>query len=262
MEHEKFLKIPNKLVQKMGKLTLTLEFKAPTNLLATCIAMESVAKAEVRDDNSRKNGTNDYTISLEKLFNAFDTFIREYTRKHKAGWIKSYNLSSPCELTIFLLWQIRNTWTHHGGLIDNKCKEKYEEILNSALEKGVKPIIDLPQNLEVGYEFTMQFDDYHSIKKCVFKYIGERVSDEDLKILSFKSSVTDIKCDKCLATIELEAGTLIIDLVEAYECGFEIDPITKKYKAPSKMEYDLLTERVILISTGKSFPAKLVKRSK
>ncbi len=222
--------------------------------------MESLAKAEIRDDNAKRSGNDDYSISLEKLFNAFDTFIRE--GKQITGWVSNYNLSDSCELTIFLLWQIRNVWTHHGGLIDEKCKEVYEKTLYSASINGIKPIIDLPKDLEVGYEFTIQFDDYHSIKKCIFKYIGERVSKEDFEILSTRSSITDIKINKCEAIIEYEFGTLILDLVEAYDCGCEIDSVTKKFKAPSKMKYDFETERVIIISTGKSFPAKLKMRPK
>jgi len=220
--------------------------------------MESLAKAEIRDDNAKRSGNDDYSISLEKLFNAFDTFMRE--GKQTTGWVSNYNRSDSCELTIFLLWQIRNVWTHHGGLIDEKCKKVYEKTLHSASINGIKPIIDLPKDLEVGYEFTIQFDDYNSIKKCIFKYIGERVSKEDLEILSTRSSITDIKINKCGAIIEYEFGTLIVDLVEAYDCGCEIDSITKEFKTPSKMKYDLVKERIILTSTGKSFPAKLKMR--
>ena len=245
----------------MGKLTFIMDLKSTKNLPVTCVAMESVAKAENRDDIARKNGNDDYSISLEKLFNAFDTFIREHSkREHTAGQTNNYDFTDPCELTIFLLWQIRHTWTHHGGLIDKKCKDEYEKTLNSASRNGVKPIIDLPKDLEIGHEFTLQFDDYSSIKKCIFKYIGKRVTEEDLKILSNRSSITNIKVDKCDVFITYEFGTLQIDLAEAYDCSCKIDFVTSIFRAPSKMFYNSETERITISSTGKSFTAKLVKR--
>lgn len=129
--------------------------KFPKNFPATCFAMDSVSKAQNRDGIVCKSGTDDYSMSLERLFNAFDTFIRENSKgKYTAGQI-NYNLLDSCELTIFLLWQIRHIWTHKG-LIDEKCKREYEKALSSALIKGTKPIIDLPENLEVGSEFTIQ----------------------------------------------------------------------------------------------------------
>ena len=262
-KEDRFFKEPNKIVQNLGKLPISMTLKCPKNFTATCVALESVAKAENRDDIARRDGNNDYSMSLEKLFNAFDTFIREHSKeKHSAGWIENYDFSNPCELTIFLLWQIRHTWTHHGGLIDEKCKNNYETTLNSAFKNGVTPIIDLPESLEIGNEFTIQFEDYHSIKKCIFKYIGNILSEKDLKILSIRSSITNIKFNKCEAVFNYEFGTLLFDLEEAYNCGCEINTVTTEFKAPSEMEYNFATERVILISTGQSFSAKLVKRPK
>ena len=262
-KEDRFFKEPNKIVQNMGKLTVNMKLKCPKDFPATCVAMESIAKAENRDDIAKRNGNDDYSIALEKLFNAFDTFIREYNKgkkgKRGAGWIKNYDITDPYELTIFLLWQIRHTWTHHGGLIDEKCKIEYETSFKSALKKGIKPIIDLPEKLEIGNEFTIKFEDYNSIRKSIFKYIGKRITKKDLEILSKRASFTNIKFNELIATINYEFGTLIFDLVEAYDCGCEIDPVTKEFKTPSELEYNFVTERVVLISTGKSFPAKLVK---
>jgi hypothetical protein len=194
----KFFKNPHEIVQKLGKLPITAILKFPKNFPNTCVAMDGVAKAGNRDDIARRSGNDDYSISLEKLFNAFDTFIREYSKgESTAGKINNYDFTDPGELTIFLLWQIRHTWTHHGGLIDEKCKRDYEKVLDSALRNGVKPIIDLPKDLEIGHEFTIQFDDYWSIRKCVFNYIGNRIPKDDLDILSKRSSITNIKFTKC-----------------------------------------------------------------
>ncbi|CAG0965682.1 MAG: hypothetical protein OIN86_00765 [Candidatus Methanoperedens sp.] len=257
----KFFKNPHEIVQELGKLPITATLNFPKNLSKTCVSMDGVAKAENRDDIVRRSGTNDYSMSLERLFNAFDTFVREYSRrKSTAGQTNNYDFTDPCELTIFLLWQIRHTWTHQGGLIDEICKGEYEKALNSALIKGIKPIIDLPENLEVGSEFTIQFDAYLSVKKCIFKYIGERISEEDLKILSKRSSVTNIKFSKCDIIMTYEFGTVQIDLAEAYECGCDIDPVTQEFGATSEMFYNPETGLITVPSTGKSFPAKLIKR--
>lgn len=242
----------------MGKLTFSVTFKCPKNLLATCIAMESLAKAESRDDIAKRNGMDDYSISFGKLFNAFDTFIKEHSRKkNSAGIMKIYNLSDPCEFTIILLWQIRNVWTHHGGLVDENCKTKYEKVQNKNI-LGTTTIIDLPQELEIGQEFTIKFDDYKTIKSCIFNYISKRISEEDLKILSKRSSFSNFKITECHASLPLNGESLIFNLVEAYDCGCEIDPVTYEFKTPFDAKYDIEKELVIL-SNGKSFPAKLVK---
>lgn len=241
----------------MGKLTFSATFKCPENLPATCIAMENLAKAENRDDTVKRNGIDDYSLSFGKLFNAFDTFIKEHSsEKNRTGWMKNYNLSDPCEFTIILLWQIRNVWTHHGGLVDENCKTKYKDVQNENI-LGTKTIIDIPQELEIGQEFTIKFDDYKTIKICIFHYIGERVSEDDLKILSKRASFSNFKLKKCLVSLPLNSGSLVFDLVEAYDCGCEIDPITYEFKTPSEGIYNIKKELVIL-SNGKSFPAKLV----
>ncbi|MCZ7385478.1 MAG: hypothetical protein O8C63_12135 [Candidatus Methanoperedens sp.] len=256
-KENKFCKKPNEIVQKIGNLPITATLTSSKNFPATCVAMDSVAKTEHRDDVARRAGNDDYSMSLEKLFNAFDTFIREYT-KTTAGKI-NYNLSDSSELTIFLLWQIRHIRIHNGGLIDEKCKGVYESALSSALKNGIKPIIDLPENLEVGSEFTFQFDAYRSVKECVLKYIGKRVSKEDLKILSIRASVADVKF-KGDVIITYEFGTLMIDLAEASECGCEIDTVKQEFVPAPGMVYNFKTGRMEIPSTGKSFPAKLVKR--
>jgi hypothetical protein len=222
--------------------------------------MDNVAEAKKRDDMAMQNGSDDFTLSLEKLFGAFDTFIREYSgRKHRAGWEANYDFSDSCELTIFLLWQIRNTWTHHGGLVDETCKKKYERALKIALEQGVKPIIDLPKQIKIGYEFTVDFNNYSLIEKCIFTYIGKRVPEKDLDILSLRASITDLKLTTCEVLIESRFGPLKIDLAEAYDCGCKIDLKTKKFSYPSKAIYNHQIERIILVSSGESFSAKKVK---
>lgn len=90
------------------------------------------------------------------------------------------------------------------------------------------------------------------------KYIGERVTKEDLDILSTRSSITNIKFSKLYGYITYEFGTVQIDLAEAYEYGC-YDPVTQEIGATSGMSYNPATELMTITSTGKSFPAKLVK---
>ena len=124
----------------------------------------------------------------------------------------------------------------------------------------IQTIVDLPLELEVGQEFTINFDEYKSIRKCIFNYIGKRVSNEDLKILLKRSTHPNINISKCIASLPLnDSESIIFDLFEAYDCGCEIDPVTYIFKTPTAAEYDLKKKQIILFN-GKSFPAKLVKR--
>lgn len=255
---DEFFKKPNRIVQKMGILTSVIDLKVVENLPATCVAMGNVAEAKKRDDMAKQNGNDNYTLSLGKLFDAFDTFIREYSgKKHITGWEENYNFLDPCDLTIFLLWQIRNTWTHCGGLIDETCKKKYEMTMKNALEKGVKPIIDLPIQIEIGYEFRVGVNSYALIEKCIFTYIGKRVSEKDFEILSLRASVMDLKLATCELLINLGFGPLKIDPVETYDCGCKITE--GRFHVPSAYFYDAERERIILVSSGESFSAKKVK---
>lgn len=255
---DKFFKKPNKIVQEMGILTTVIDLKVVENLPATCVAMGNVAEAKKRDDMAKQNGNENYTLSLGKLFDAFDTFIKEHRgRKYSAGWEINYNFLDPCDLTIFLLWQIRNTWTHHGGLIDETCKKEYEKVLKNALEKGVKPIIDLPKQIEIGYEFRVDVNNYALIEKCIFTYIGKRVPKKDFEILSLRASVMDLKLATCELLIDLGFGPLKIDPVETYDCGCKITE--GRFHVPSAYFYDAERERIILVSSGESFSAKKVK---
>lgn len=252
-----FFKKPSVYEQKLGKLTATFEIRSVDNLPETSVAMDRVAKAKERDDLIRNSGRNDYTLSLEKLFDAFDTFAREYSkRKYTAGSKEIYNLSKPHHLTIFLLWKIRHTWTHRGGVIDNKCKEEYEEIIRDARNKGVEPRIGLPLSIPINYEFSIDLDNYLTVEQCVFEYIGEGISEKDLEILRIRSCVTNPRIESVKAHLHVPQGHFLIDLKQALDCGCSIDPVSKKFTAPSKAMYDYTKKRIILKRSGKSFCAE------
>lgn len=246
-------KEPNQFVQNLGELPIVISLISSEKYQATCVAMGNVAKAEEKDDVARKNGNDDYSISLQKLINAFDAFIKEFSKgKSRTGIKKNYELSDPCELTIYLLWQIRNTWTHNGGLIDKKCKRTYGRILNVA-PKSVKPIIPLPEVLEIGHEFSINFSNYKLIKKCILGYIEKRVPKEDFEILRKRSSISNVTINSCKAFIKLETGVLVFEVSDAYACG------CKDFKIPPNAFYDPMLKRVMLRSVGKSFPAELLE---
>lgn len=257
-DKDKFLKKPHTIKGKIGALSYEAHLAEAENLPKTTAAMAKVAKAEIRDDIQKRNGAGDYALSFEKLMHAFDAFIAEGKagKKRGTGVPENYNFSDPCELTIFLLWQIRNVMTHSGGVVDEKCKMIYGKVLADAIEEGVEPIIELPDELIAGHEFVIDFENYRKVKECVFTYIGGRIPEKDLKILRKRASFSNIGPTKIHAIVRHDSGRLAFDVQEAHDCGFEIDPET--FEVPEYI-YDHEKGRIIVPSTGKYFPAKLIK---
>jgi len=254
-----FFKKPSIYEQKLGKLTAVIEIRDADNLPRTSVAMDEVAKAKYRDDLARSTGKDDYALSLKKLFDAFDAFIREYSKgKYSAGSREIYDLSKSHHLTILLLWQIRHTWTHSGGIIDDKCKRDYEKIIRDAYEKGVKPRINLPLVIPINFKFSVDFNNYLTIEQCIFEFMGERIPKKDLEILKIRASIADLKIESIKAHLYVPQGHFLIDLAEALECGCSIDPISGKFTAPPKTKaiYDDIKKQIILKPIGKSFSAE------
>ncbi len=253
------LRKPHEITETFGTLTTTIGLKYPEKFPKTCSAMAKVAQAVVRADKARIDGHDDYTISLETLMNAFDVFVRENTEKYAGtGNFGNFDTTIPCELTLLLLWNIRHTWTHNGGYIDEKCKSSYETILSQA--KDVEPISCLPKKLEVDYEFSINYSDYCSVKKCFFHYIESRIDEEDYKILLKRSSIADIRLNKCGACMPFENGHIWFDVAEAHQYGVYIDTKTGIVESPKGTEYCIETERIVL-PDGNSFPVKFVLRA-
>lgn len=197
------LRKPHEITETFGTLTTTMSLKYPDKFPKTCSAMAKVAQAVVRADKARIDGHDDYTISLETLMNAFDVFVRENAGKYVGtGNLENFDTTMPCELTLLLLWNIRHTWTHNGGYIDEKCKSSYEIILSQA--KYVEPISCLPKKLEIDHEFSINHNNYCSIKECFFHYIESRISEKDYKILLNRSSIADIRLSKCDVSMPFE----------------------------------------------------------
>ncbi len=243
--------------EKVGGLSIVIDIRDIDSLPAACVAMDRVAKAEERDNLIKKSGRNDYIPSLKELFNAFDTFIREHRkRKCTAGMGEIYDLSKPHHLTIFLLWQIRHTWTHHGGIIDNKCKTTYEKTIVDARKKGIEPTIHLPVSIPKGFEFSIDFDNYSKVKECVLQYIGEKIPKEDLEILKIRSVVSDLKLEGLKARLHIGQGRYLIDLKEALACGCSVDISSGRFSMPLGGIFDEVKKRIVLKSSGKSFHAE------
>lgn len=253
-----FFKKPSVYEQKVGELDIIVDIREVDNLSATCVAMDRVAKAQECNDLIRNTGRNDYTLSLKELFNAFDTFVREkYSdEKYTAGMKKIYHLSKPHHLTIFLLWQFRCIWTHHGGVIDNKCEKIYEKTIVDADKKGIEPNIPLPISIPIGFEFSIDFDNYLKVKQCVFEYIGEKIPKEDLEILKIRSSISNLKFEDIKAHLHLGQGHYLIDLKKALDCGCSVDITSGRFSMPSEGIYDETKKRIILKSSGESFYAE------
>ncbi len=262
-KEEEFFKDPNVIIKKLGEYKLIVEKTLVPNFSATCIAMDNIAKAEYRDDTQRKEGINDYNLSLEKLLSAFDTFIREYSKnKFTAGFQRNFDFKNSCELTIYLLWQIRHTLVHHGGVIDKKCKQKYEEEMKNAFKNNVKPIINLPQKIKVGYEFIINFKNYRTVKKCIFKHFEKRIPKQNVSILHKRSCIANIDFTGIDVIIDIGKFYLAVDITKASNKIFEMDKKTGAFIFKSESIYNPKKKRLTFPSTGESIKAELIEKDK
>ena len=183
---------PNIVTQKIGSLTVLAELKVAKQLVNTSVAMGEVARAELADDRERKHGRDNYLLSFEKLMHAFDAFIKEYysnyeNKKMKTGGQDAYDLSDPTDVTLYLLWQYRNSCSHCGTLVDKDCQERYQEIYKKAAERRISPVIKLPSTLKIGTQFVPKLAQYKEIKDCVFDYMGRKIPESEKEILFNRS---------------------------------------------------------------------------
>jgi hypothetical protein len=217
-KNKTYFKNPNIVEHKIAGLTCTFQYNVAKNYPNTSAAMSKLAETENKDDEARKKGDDNYCLSIDKLMDAFDSFIREYSNgKKTAGYDNIYDMSIPCDLTIRLLWFLRHTWTHAGGTVDKKCKEDYEKVMISS--NGIKPIIDLPKTIDIGMSFILQFEDYQIIKKCIFEYIKPKVAQKEFEILSNRSCMTDPKMKRMVIFLPIGKITVLFDYIKAYDHG-------------------------------------------
>ena len=233
------------------------------NLPETTVAMAQVAKAEQSADEQRAKGKDEYSIPFDRLMAAFDTFIREWSdRVKKAGMPEMYDFSDSTDLTIFLLWQIRNIRTHSGGLISENqgAKKTYEKYYKTGVERGAIPLSGLPTTLTPGLIFTFNFESYKEIKKIIFKYISRRIPPSDLEILNVRSMVSEIATTGIMVLIKMEKlGLVEIDLAEAYEHGFKLDASSGDYSFPSEGIYLPNMNKICFASTGECIKVRIIQ---
>lgn len=253
---------PNKIENQLGTIKVEIGLNVAKGLPETTVAMVQVARAEHREDILRARGEDDYSIPFDRIMDAFDSFISEWSnRKLKTGNVVNYDLSEPRDLTILLLWQIRHIRTHAGGLIgeNQRAKKEYESYFSLGSERGLRPIIDLPRILESGHEVVFSFQDYKVIKNAIFDYIAERIPKADLEILQARSSVFDITANKILVVLEIRKDLLLeIDLVDLYEQGCTLDFKTGEINYPTAVRYFPNMNKICFASTGACIPVRII----
>jgi len=199
-------------------LTSTIHLVHVKDYPKTTAAMDQVATTEVANDAIRLRGSaDDYTSSTQALLSALDTFVRERSdNKKKAGNQDEYDLSKPCHQTLFLLWQIRHTFSHAGGVVDEKCKKDYERIHQSV---ETIPAIPLPEEIDVGDTSTFEFEPYMITKECLFAYLSESLAEADVNILRTRSIIAHMTSTGVHVGF-IEGGTeYYIDVARLYEVG-------------------------------------------
>ncbi|MFA5267472.1 MAG: hypothetical protein WC379_05830 [Methanoregula sp.] len=255
----KLFRNPHQDTQKIGTIPITLHYWTSKTYPKTCAALSDLAEVSYRDDMSKREGNEDYRASLEKLLHSLDTFIREFTKgSSSAGKRENYNLSNKCHFSLLLLWQIRNTITHQGGVIDQRCKQKYDRLFRKMKDK-IKPAIDLPDTINVGEKFIIGFQDYVTIHKCAFAFFKEKVSEEDYEIFKSRAYTTNYKISNIVFPIEVDLGTIFLDGEKASSHGFIFDFKTRKIIPPNGAEYNFTKEKIYL-QDGRSFSAKFERR--
>lgn len=193
--------------------------------------------------------------SLIKLLSAFDCYIRESSKqKAAAGNMGCYDFSKSEDLTIYLLWLIRHVFIHNGGIVDEKCKRLYERVIKQANDSNVRPLINLPMIIPMSYTMQITQDVYRKIKKASFKYIKEKLPNEQAELLERRSTLADLKARFEMA-VDFGSFSLRFDLIEALLNGVTYNRTNKNVYIPEGSKYDFNQEKVVLPS-GKTFRAK------
>lgn len=250
---------PHKEIQLVGNLPFTISYTKSQKYPKTCSALSNLAAVTHKDNEERKKGNDNYNASLEKLLNSLDTFIREKTNNNSsAGKRENYRNTNNCQFTIRLLWQFRNILTHQGGVINRICKTNYERIFQKK-EATVKPIIELPSVINEGEQFYIQFQDYTIIYRCVFEYFREYISEEDLKILDSRATITNVKLQNASVKLDLSIGSILLDVAKATEHGVSFNTKTREIVFPPDSYYSIEENR-FYFNDRTWLPAELIKK--
>jgi hypothetical protein len=152
--------------KEIGNIPIFFHYTVPKKIPKTAVAFTKLAKTEYRDQIAQKDGHEDYVASLQKLMDAFDVFFHELFRKSPTSLEKKP--SNDEEFTIDLLWQIRHILTHNGGIVDDKSKNRYDAIIQKNQDKQM--LVDLPLKLELGQQFTIEYQNYKKARDCILNY--------------------------------------------------------------------------------------------
>lgn len=254
-------KEPNIIRKTWGKINVDIDLKIATNLPATSSAMDDIAQSEFADEAQFLNGENDYIGSFSKLMNGFDTFIKESKINKKiclrTGDIRNYDLRDSSEFTIYLVWQLRNIATHNGNLVDQECKEKYENAYSGG--EGTQPIISsLTSTIQIGKRFYIPREDYYNIRNAIFQYIEKRIPVEDWKILFFRSANANKKIDSFRLAEDFNGFSVVINADDVIKAVKEPIPNGNQILLPPYI-LDMERRRLIFKSDGTAIPFKLIK---
>lgn len=238
----------------MGNFPVAFHYKIPEKFPRTAAAFSELAKTEYRDQTAHKDGHDDHSVSLQKLMDAFDVFIREKFKKRSAAYFFKNIPKSDEEFTLHLLWEIRHIQTHNSGIIDEKCKDQYEAKIQK--NKEFHLLVDLPCELEVDQQIPIEHSTYKQARECVLNYIKRQVSPEDFHIIRCRGSLV-IHQVEGIISIGIQGGHLILDIADATNNNFVIDVKTKIVTPPEGTVFDLSNQRIYL-PDGNSIPGNFI----
>ena len=252
-------KDPHSHVEPLGTLTCKVDFVVSEKFLRTCSACSNLADVWDNDNQSLQKGIDNFNATLEKILQMLDTFIREKCGEKNSGiHPDNFSPSNDCELTLLLLWQMRNIMTHNGGIVDAKCKKNCSKIIQQK-GKTTQPIIPLLDSLEISKEFVIRHKDFEKIKDCVFCYIKQRVSEEDYSIFASRATTAHFQITGGFAYFPIMEGKLVFSIRKASAHGINIDPKTGRI-IHSGATFSIKDNRIHL-RNGDSFPAQYIPDS-
>ncbi len=248
---------PHSHITSLGTLKCKVDFVVSEKYPRTCSACSNLADVWDNDNESLKNGVDNFNATLEKMLQMLDTFIREESAGKKSGIHPgSFSPSDDCELTLLLLWQMRNIMAHNGGIVDADCKKQCLKIIQRK-EKSVHPLIPIFESLEIDQKFVLNHQNFEKIKNCVFQYLKKRVSAEDYSILTYRATMAHFQITNVFADIPLPEGYLRFNIQEASVQGININLKTGKLDRPPGTTFSFEDPRIYL-KNGKSLPAKFI----
>lgn len=263
-KQSQFFKKPFVISTESGGLFRVEAFlKHVKSLPNTSSAMQRLCRQSVKDDQNYAQGKDDYSNSVNEIFNTLDVFIREYKKKRNVEEI-DFDLLDSKHASLYLLWPIRNL-IHTGGFIDKKCKDDYEKIYSKIKINKVIPSLDLlPEYLEENHQLSIIFvqNDYVHIRECLFEYIKPKISIDDYDTLNSLASHLHENFE--VGKLRLEFGNYTLEDVdnqEIYEAGLRIDDERRIGWPAGNITYDAERKRIQL-SNGKSFSATFIEKSR